>query len=56
METSGLMNFDGIDIKQHEHMKNVINNLNNHQYLSYNHQTKIINEYNTPTFNIMHVS
>jgi hypothetical protein len=30
-------------------MKNVINNLNNHQYLSYNHQTKIINEYNNPT-------
>jgi hypothetical protein len=30
-------------------MKNEINNLNNHQYLSYNHQTKIINEYNNPT-------
>jgi hypothetical protein len=49
METSSLIDFDGIDIKQHEHMKNAINNLNNHQYLSYNNQTKIINEYNNPT-------
>ncbi len=49
METSGLIYFDGIDIKEHEDMKNAINNLNNHQYLSYNHQTKIINKYNNPT-------
>jgi hypothetical protein len=49
MEASGLIYFDGIDIKQHEHVKNAINNLNNNQYLSYNHQTKIINEYNNPT-------
>jgi hypothetical protein len=48
METFGLIYFDGINIKQHEDMKNEINNLNNHQYLSYNHQTKIINEYNNP--------
>jgi hypothetical protein len=26
-----------------------IDNLNNHQYLFYNHQTKMINEYNNPT-------
>jgi len=25
-----------------------IENLNNHQYLFYNHQTKMINEYNNP--------
>jgi hypothetical protein len=49
METFSLINFDEIYIKQHEHMKNAINNLNNHQYLSYNHQTKMINEYNNPT-------
>jgi hypothetical protein len=49
METFSLINFDGIYINQHEHMKNAINNLNNHQYLSYNHQTKIINECNNPT-------
>ncbi len=49
MKTSSLVYFDGIDIKQHEHMKNAIKNLNNHFYLSYNHQTKIINEYNNPT-------
>jgi hypothetical protein len=36
METSGLINFDGIDINQHEYMKNALYNLNNHHYLSYN--------------------
>ncbi len=40
---------ESLDIKQHKDMKYAINNLNNHQYLSYNHQTKIINEYNNPT-------
>jgi hypothetical protein len=30
-------------------MKNAINNLNTHQYLSYNHQMKMITEYNNPT-------
>jgi hypothetical protein len=48
METFSLIKFDGIYIKQHKHMKMAINNLNNHQYLSYNHQTKMINEYNNP--------
>jgi hypothetical protein len=36
METFGLINFDGIDINQHEYMKNALYNLNNHHYLSYN--------------------
>jgi hypothetical protein len=35
METSRLINFDGIDINQHEYMKNALYNLNNHHYLSY---------------------
>jgi hypothetical protein len=38
-----------IDINQHEHMKNALHNINNQQYLSYNHQYKIIDEYNNPT-------
>jgi hypothetical protein len=40
-----LNDFDAIDINQHEHMKNALHNINNQQYLSYNHQSKMINEY-----------
>jgi hypothetical protein len=43
------MDDDDIDINQREHIKNEIYNLNNHQYLSFNHMSKIINEYNNPT-------
>jgi hypothetical protein len=32
METYGLVDYDGIDINQHEHMKNVVYNLSNHQF------------------------
>jgi len=49
METYGFVDYDGIDINQHEHMKNVIDNLSNHQFLSFNHQSKMINEYNNHT-------
>jgi len=41
METYGLVNYDGIDINQHEHMKNVVYNFSNHQ-------SKMINEHNNP--------
>jgi len=37
METYGLINYDGINIDQHEHMKNTLHNLSNHQYLFFNH-------------------
>jgi hypothetical protein len=30
-------------------MKNALYNLNNHHYLSYNHKSKTINEYNNPS-------
>ncbi len=36
-------------MNQHEHIKNVLYNLNNHQYFSFNHKVKMINEYNNPT-------
>jgi hypothetical protein len=49
METSGLINYDGININQHEHMINTLHNLSNHQYLSFNHWSKMMNEYNNPT-------
>jgi hypothetical protein len=49
MVTSRLIDFDGIDINQHEHMKNELYNLNNHHYLFYNHKCKMINEYNNPS-------
>jgi hypothetical protein len=48
IETLGLIDFDGIDINQHEHMINVYNNLPKNQYLSYNHKYKMNNEYNSP--------
>jgi hypothetical protein len=40
METSSLIDYDGINIDQHEHMKNTLHNLSNHQYLSFNHRSK----------------
>jgi hypothetical protein len=49
METSRLIDFDEIDINQHEHMKNALYNLNNRHYLSYNHKSKMIIEYNNPS-------
>jgi len=49
METYGLIDYDGININQHEHMKNTLHNLSNHQYLSSNHRSKMMNEYNNPT-------
>jgi hypothetical protein len=49
METSGLIDYDGINIDQHEHMKNTLHNLSNHQYLSFNHRSKMMNEYNNST-------
>jgi len=42
METYGLIYYDGINIDQHEHMKNTLHNLSNHQYLSFNHQSKMM--------------
>ncbi len=33
METYGLIDYDGININQHEHMKNTLHNLCNHQYI-----------------------
>jgi hypothetical protein len=41
-----LIDFDAIDVNQHERMKNALHNINNQQYLSYNHQSKMINGYN----------
>jgi hypothetical protein len=49
METSGLIDYDVINIDQHEHMKKTLHNLSNHQYLSFNHRSKMMNEYNNPT-------
>jgi hypothetical protein len=37
-----------MDIDQHEHMINAYKNLQNNQYLPYNHKSKMINEYNNP--------
>jgi hypothetical protein len=44
-----LIDFDGIDIHQHEHMKNALYNVNNHHYLFYNHKYKMVNVYNNPS-------
>jgi hypothetical protein len=44
METYGLIDYDGININQREHMKNTLHNLSNHQYLSSNHRSKMMNE------------
>jgi hypothetical protein len=43
MKTSRLIYYDGINIHQHEHMENILYNINNHQYLSINRQSKVIN-------------
>jgi hypothetical protein len=48
IETSGLIDFDGININEHEQMINAFQNLHRIQYLSYNHRTIMINEYNNP--------
>jgi len=46
--TSRLIDFDGINIDQHEHMTNTYNNFQKNRYSSYNHKSKMINEYNNP--------
>jgi hypothetical protein len=46
--TLGLIDFHGININQHEHMINAYKILQKNQYLSYNHKSKMINEYNNP--------
>jgi hypothetical protein len=48
IKTSSLINFNGIEINQHEHMTNAFQNLHRNQYLSYNHHTTMINQYNNP--------
>jgi len=46
IKTSGSINLNGIDINQHEQMTNTFKYLHGNQYLSYNHHTTMINEYN----------
>jgi hypothetical protein len=48
IETSGLIDFNGININEHEQMTNAFQNLHHNQYLSYNHCTIMINKYNNP--------
>jgi hypothetical protein len=48
-KTSSLIDFDGIDINQHEQIINAFQNVHCNQYLSYNHHTTMINEYNNPS-------
>jgi hypothetical protein len=48
IETSCLIDFDGININEHEQMINTFQILHHNQYLSYNHCTTMINEYNNP--------
>ncbi len=48
IETSSLIDFDGIDINEHEQMTNTFQNLHCNQYLYYNHRTTMINKYNNP--------
>jgi len=48
IETSGLINFDGIDINGHEQMINAFQNLHCNQCLFHNHRTTMINEHNNP--------
>jgi len=45
IKTLSLIHFNGIDINQHKQMINAFQNLHHDQYLSYNHQITIINEY-----------
>jgi hypothetical protein len=47
IETLSLIDFDGIDINQHEQMINAFQNLHRNQYLSYNHHTTMINDTTT---------
>jgi hypothetical protein len=42
IETLNLIDFDGIDINQHEHMINTFQNLHCNQYFSYNHHITMI--------------
>jgi hypothetical protein len=46
IKTLGLIHFNGIDINEHKQMMNAFKNLHHNQYLSYNHQITMINEYN----------
>jgi hypothetical protein len=46
IEISCLIDFNGIDINEHKQMINAFQNLHHNQYLSYNHCTTMINEYN----------
>ncbi len=48
IETLGVINLNGIDINQHKQMTNTFQNLHHNRYLSYNHHTTMINEYNNP--------
>jgi len=48
IETLGLIDFDGIDINEHEQMINAFQNLHCNQCLFHNHHTTMINEYNNP--------
>jgi hypothetical protein len=47
IETLILIDFDGIDINQHEQMINAFQNLHCNEYLSYNHHTTMINDTTT---------
>jgi hypothetical protein len=47
IETLSLIDFDGIDINQHEQMINAFQNLCRNKYLSYNHHATMINDTTT---------
>jgi hypothetical protein len=49
IETSSPIDFDGVDINEHEQMTNTFQILHCNQYLFHNHHTTMINEYNNPT-------
>jgi hypothetical protein len=48
IETSCLIDLNGMNINQHKQMTNTFQNLHHNQYLLYNHHTTMINEYNNP--------
>jgi hypothetical protein len=48
IETSGLIDFDGIDVNTDEMMTNAVRNLHGNLYLSYTHDSTMANEYNNP--------
>jgi hypothetical protein len=48
IKIASLINFDGININEHKQMTDAFQNLHRNQYLSYNHCTTMINEYNNP--------